>query len=85
MRGSEQAFLREVSTTEAWALVERFATMPRWRPEDVNRAADHLAARLRDLGHDEGPAPPLPEPAVGREVLVKLKQGVLDLLRLVDD
>jgi N-acetylated-alpha-linked acidic dipeptidase len=50
MRGSEQVFLSEVSTAAPWALIERFAKMPRWRPEDVNRAADHLAERLRALG-----------------------------------
>ncbi len=50
MRGSEQVFLSEVSTEAPWGLVESFATMPRWRPEDVNKAADHLAERLRALG-----------------------------------
>jgi hypothetical protein len=50
MRDSEQVFLSEVSTAEPWALIERFATMPRWRPEDVNRAADHLEGRLRRFG-----------------------------------
>jgi N-acetylated-alpha-linked acidic dipeptidase len=50
MRGSEQVFLSDVSIAVPWALIERFATMPRWRPEDVNRAADHLAERLRALG-----------------------------------
>ncbi len=49
MRASEQAFLSEVSTEAPWALIEDFARMPRWRPEDVNRAADHLAERLRTL------------------------------------
>jgi N-acetylated-alpha-linked acidic dipeptidase len=50
MRDSEQVFLSEVSTAEPWALIERFATMPRWQPEDVNRAADHLEGRLRRFG-----------------------------------
>jgi hypothetical protein len=50
MRGSEQAFLSAVSTAVPWALIESFAKMPRWRPEDVNRAADHLAERLRAFG-----------------------------------
>ena len=49
MRGGEQAFLDAVSTDAPWALVEAFATMPRWRPDDVNRAADHLAEQLRGL------------------------------------
>ncbi|HEY0419568.1 MAG TPA: M28 family peptidase, partial [Acetobacteraceae bacterium] len=47
---SEQRFLDAVSLDAPWALVERFATMPRWRPEDVNRGVDELVLRLRDLG-----------------------------------
>ncbi|HEX5078513.1 MAG TPA: M28 family peptidase [Geminicoccaceae bacterium] len=50
MRNDEQAMLSAVSTEAPWALIEGFAKMPRWRPEDVNRAADHLAARLRAFG-----------------------------------
>jgi DNA-binding transcriptional MerR regulator len=42
-------------------------------------------ARLRELGHDEGPPPPLPPPEIDRETLKKIKQGLLDLLRLVED
>ena len=33
-----------------WALVESFATMPRWRPEDVNAGADIIVQRLRGAG-----------------------------------
>jgi hypothetical protein len=50
MRGSEQVFLSEVSTEAPWAQVESYAAMPRRRPKDVNKAADHLAERLRALG-----------------------------------
>ncbi len=50
MGGSEQAFLNDVRIDVPWALVERFATMHRWRPDDVNRAADELVSRLRALG-----------------------------------
>ena len=42
-------------------------------------------AQLRQLGHDEGPPPPLPPPEVDRETLKKMKQGLLDLLRMVED
>jgi len=42
-------------------------------------------ARLRELGHDEGPPPALPPPAIDRDALKKIKQGILDLLRLVED
>jgi len=42
-------------------------------------------ARLRQLGHDEGPPPPLPPPELDRETLKKMKQGLLDLLRMVED
>jgi DNA-binding transcriptional MerR regulator len=42
-------------------------------------------ARLRELGHDEGPPPQLPPPEIDRDALKKIKQGLLDLLRLVED
>jgi DNA-binding transcriptional MerR regulator len=43
-------------------------------------------ARLRELGHDEGaPPPPLPPPAINPELVRRLKQGLADLLRLVDE
>ena len=37
---AERRFIDEVSLELPWGLVEEFATMPRWRPEDVNRGAD---------------------------------------------
>ena len=42
-------------------------------------------ARLRELGHDEGAAPPVPPPAVDVEMLKKLKQGLVELARMVED
>jgi N-acetylated-alpha-linked acidic dipeptidase len=47
---AERRFLDAVSLDEPWRLVETFAGMPRWRPEDVNRAADVIADRLKALG-----------------------------------
>ncbi len=47
---SERRFLDAVSLDLPWALVETFATMPRWRPEDVNRGADVIVQRLRGAG-----------------------------------
>ncbi len=42
-------------------------------------------ARLRELGEDEkASAPPLPEPEIDRELARKIKQGLVDLIRLVD-
>jgi DNA-binding transcriptional MerR regulator len=41
--------------------------------------------RLRELGHDEGTAPHVPTPEIDREALKKIKQGLLDLLRMVED
>jgi DNA-binding transcriptional MerR regulator len=42
-------------------------------------------ARLREIGHEEGPPPALPAPEIDRDALRKIKQGLLDLLRLVED
>lgn len=48
--GLEQRFLDEVSLDLPWSLVERFAQMPRWRPEDVNRGADVIIQKLAEAG-----------------------------------
>jgi N-acetylated-alpha-linked acidic dipeptidase len=42
--------LEQVSLEEPWALVEAFSTLPRWRPQDVNEAADVIAGRLKSFG-----------------------------------
>ena len=47
---SERRFLDKISLDVPWSLVETFAGMPRWRPEDVNRGMDTLIARLREHG-----------------------------------
>ena len=47
---AERRFVDEVTIDLPWGLVESFAGMPRWRPEDVNRGMDTLVQRL----HDEG-------------------------------
>jgi DNA-binding transcriptional MerR regulator len=41
--------------------------------------------RLREMGHDERPPPSRPPPEIDREALRKLKQGLVDLIRIVDD
>lgn len=46
----EQRILADVSLDLPWELIETFSTMHRWRPEDVNRAADVLIDRLRAAG-----------------------------------
>jgi DNA-binding transcriptional MerR regulator len=42
-------------------------------------------SRLRELGHDEGPPPPVPPPDIDIEMLKKLKQGLVELARMVED
>ena len=46
----ESAVLGDVSIAEPWALVETFSTWVREHPTDVNRAMDHVAARLKSFG-----------------------------------
>ena len=42
-------------------------------------------ARLRELGEEEkATPPPLPEPELDRELARKIKQGLVDLIRIVD-
>ena len=47
---AESRLLEQISLDQPWSLVERFSGMPRWRPEDVNTAAEEIAGRLRKLG-----------------------------------
>jgi DNA-binding transcriptional MerR regulator len=42
-------------------------------------------ARLRELGHDEAAPPAPPPPDVSPEALRKIKQGLLDLIRIVGE
>jgi DNA-binding transcriptional MerR regulator len=41
--------------------------------------------RLRELGHEEGPPPPVPPPEIDVDTMRKIKQGLLDLIRIVED
>jgi DNA-binding transcriptional MerR regulator len=41
--------------------------------------------RLRELGHDEGSPPPVPPPEIDIDTMRKIKQGLLDLIRLVEE
>jgi N-acetylated-alpha-linked acidic dipeptidase len=50
MDAIEKRLLADVRTDDAWALVEAYSTMPRWKPEDVNRGVDHLVGVLQRLG-----------------------------------
>jgi len=47
---AERRILDGISLEEPWKLVETFSTMPRWRPEDVNKGADVIVSRLKALG-----------------------------------
>lgn len=42
--------LAQVSDAAPWALVEHFATFPRWKPEDVAASAQDIARRLAAVG-----------------------------------
>ncbi len=47
---AERRFIDAISLETPWGLIETFATMPRWQPEDVNRGADAIVSRLRGAG-----------------------------------
>jgi hypothetical protein len=47
---TEAAILGAITLDAPWSLVEHFAVTPRWRPADVNAAAEAIAERLRALG-----------------------------------
>jgi hypothetical protein len=47
---TEATILADIGLDTPWNLIETFAQTPRWRPEDVNRAAGIIAARLQALG-----------------------------------
>ncbi|MBU8546646.1 MULTISPECIES: M28 family metallopeptidase [Roseomonadaceae] len=46
----EQRFLDAMTLDAPWDLVTTFAGMHRWKPEDVNKAADVIVAKLRRHG-----------------------------------
>src|SRR3954463_3210223 len=41
--------------------------------------------RLREMGHDEVLRAAVPPPHIDREALKKIRQGLLDLIRMVED
>ena len=41
--------------------------------------------RLRELGHDEPGLPAMPPPPIGRPALLALKNGLIELLRTLDE
>ncbi len=49
MTPNEESVLSTISLEEPWSLVETFSTMHRWMPDDVNKGADEIIARLRRL------------------------------------
>lgn len=42
--------VEDISLDVPWNLVEKFATLPRWKAKDVNRAADVISKMLKDCG-----------------------------------
>ena len=49
MNTVERTLLDSLSLGAPWSLVEAFAELPRWRPEDVNASAEVIADRLKAL------------------------------------
>ena len=52
---------------------------------DLRFTIEGARTRLRELGHDEAPPPPLPPPEVDVETMRKLKQAVTELIALVEE
>jgi DNA-binding transcriptional MerR regulator len=52
---------------------------------DERYTIEGARTRLRELGHDEGPAPSRPPPLIERESLRKLKHGLLELVRMCEE
>ena len=50
MNSVEQTLLDSLSVDAPWSLIETFAELPRWRPDDVNAGAEVIAERLAALG-----------------------------------
>ncbi|MFN4099590.1 MAG: M28 family metallopeptidase [Pararhodobacter sp.] len=50
MTRADVSIIEQVTLDHAWDLVTTFSGMQRWRPEDVNKAGDLIADRLRALG-----------------------------------
>ena len=50
MNELERTILGDISLDEPWALVERFSSFPRERPNDVNAAMEMVAERLAAFG-----------------------------------
>ena len=68
MNETERQILSDVTLDAPWALVEDYAKMPRWRPEDVNGGVDHLVAALGKAGVPVTVLEPEGPQAVGRPV-----------------
>ena len=47
---THQALVDQVTIDAPWELVEAFSTHPRWKPSDVDIAADMILKRLKKLG-----------------------------------
>jgi hypothetical protein len=47
---TERRIVGAVALHEPWSLIERFAGLERWRPDDVNAGAEIIVRRLKALG-----------------------------------
>lgn len=64
----ERKIVDQITLEHAWSLIEKFSTMVREHPDDVNEAADVIASRLESLGvpvtvHDADLFLSLPQPS----------------------
>ena len=71
----DTSILENVDINVAWELVEKFSTMPRWKPEDVNKSADLIIKKLKEYDVDHEVLTPSLYLSIPFEASVKLEDG----------
>ena len=73
----DTSILENVDINVAWELVEKFSTMPRWKPEDVNKGADLIIDKLKEYGVNHEVLTPSLYLSIPFEASVKIEDGTI--------